>query len=69
MTIDELIENFQGQHAEKMEEFSKMENDLKDPTLNPYGITKIDFSARENLRTDIVKLEGAIEALQLYKTL
>lgn len=69
MTIDELIENFQGQHSEKMEEFQKMESDLQDPTLNPYGITKIDFSKREELRTEIVKLEGAIEALQLYKTL
>jgi hypothetical protein len=69
MTIDELIENFQAQHAEKMEEFTKVESELQDPVLNPYGVTKIDFGKREDLRVDIIKLEGAIEALQLFKTL
>jgi hypothetical protein len=69
MTIDELIVDFQYQHGQKMEEFEKMNEELSNPVLNPYGVTKIDFSQRENLRTEIIKLEGAIEGLELYNQL
>lgn len=66
MTIQELIADFQYQHSQKMEEFEKLNEELSNPTLNPYGVTKIDFSQREEMRVDLIKLEGAIEGLNLY---
>lgn len=67
MTIDELIENFQGQHVLAQQEKDRLETEFADSKLNPYGITNIDFSKRQEQYELIIKLEGAIEGLNLAK--
>lgn len=67
MTIDELIQNFQGQIMMAQEEKDKLEAEFADTKLNPYGITTIDFSKRQEQYELILKLQGAVEGLQLAK--
>lgn len=67
MTIDELIENFRGQHVLAQQEKDRLESEFSDSKLNPYGITTIDFSKRQEQYELIIKLEGAIEGLNLAK--
>jgi hypothetical protein len=67
MTIDELIQNFQGQIMMAQEEKYKLEAEFADTKLNPYGITTIDFSKRQEQYELILKLQGAVEGLQLAK--
>jgi hypothetical protein len=67
MTIDELIENFKGQQALAEEEKQKLEEEFADTKMNPYGITTIDFSKRQEKYELIIKLQGAIEGLELAK--
>lgn len=68
MTIDELIENFKGQILIAQQEKEKLEEEFSNTKLNPYGITSIDFSKRQELYELIIKLSGAIEGLELSKT-
>ena len=68
MTIDELIENLRGQQHIANEEKTKLEEEFADTKLNPYGITSIDFSRRQELYELMIKLQGGIEALELAKT-
>jgi hypothetical protein len=67
MTIDQLIENFKGQQAMAQEEKERLEAEFSDTKLNPYGITTIDFSKRQEQYELILKLQGAIEGLELAK--
>lgn len=46
-------------------ELAKLEDDFADVKLNPYGITSIDFSKRQELSQDILKMEGTEMGLQL----
>lgn len=69
MTIDELIENFKHQHSQAVAEKARLEEEFSNAKLNPYGITTIEFSKRQEQYELVVKLEGAIEALELAKTL
>ena len=50
------------------EEKTKLEGEFADTKLNPYGITSIDFSKRQELHELLIKLQGGIEALELAKT-
>lgn len=68
MTIDELIENLRGQQYMANEEKEKLEGEFADTKLNPYGITSIDFSKRQELHELLIKLQGGIEALELAKS-
>jgi hypothetical protein len=68
MTIDELIENFKVQQAQANQEKERLEAEFSDTKLNPYGITTIDFSKRQEQYELILKLQGAIEGLELAKT-
>jgi hypothetical protein len=47
------------------EEIKKMEEDFSNVKLNPYGITSIDFSKRQEKTSDSLKMEGVIMGLQL----
>ncbi|UYA57528.1 hypothetical protein SCREM1_71 [Synechococcus phage S-CREM1] len=67
MTIDELIENFKGQIQMALEDKQKLEEEFADTKLNPYGITTIDFEKRQEKYELIIKLQGAIEGLELAK--
>lgn len=67
MTIDELIDNFKAQQAQAEFEKQKLEEEFNDTKLNPYGVTTIDFSKRQEKYELIIKLQGAIEGLELAK--
>lgn len=43
----------------------KLEEEFADVKLNPYGITSIDFSKRQELTADSLKMEGAVMGLTL----
>jgi hypothetical protein len=47
------------------DEITKMEEDFSNVKLNPYGITSIDFSKRQEKTADSLKMEGVIMGLQL----
>tara|TARA_B110000977_G_scaffold199118_1_gene285573 strand:+ start:4428 stop:4670 length:243 start_codon:yes stop_codon:yes gene_type:complete len=51
-------------HSSKLEQLEKEFSDVK---LNPYGITTIDFSQRQELLEDTTKMEGVIMGLNLAK--
>jgi len=67
MTIDELIDNFRGQQQIAQEEKDRLEEEFSNTKLNPYGITTIDFSKRQEQMDLLLKLQGAIEGLELAK--
>jgi hypothetical protein len=46
-------------------ELKQLEEEFANVKLNPYGITSIDFSKRQELTKDTVKMEGAIMGLTL----
>ena len=46
-------------------ELAKMEEEFANVKLNPYGITSIDFAKRQELSTDVLKMEGTIMGLTL----
>lgn len=46
-------------------ELKQLEEEFANVKLNPYGITSIDFSKRQELTKDITKMEGAIMGLTL----
>lgn len=63
--IDDLINNFNGQYNKAHEACTKLEEDFKDTKLNPYGVTQIDFSKRQELKDQMLRLEGAVNGLKL----
>jgi|TARA_A100001388_G_scaffold140407_1_gene104062 hypothetical protein len=66
-SIDDLINNFNGQYNKAHEKVEKLEEDFKDTKLNPYGVTQIDFSKRQELKEHMSRLEGAINGLKIAK--
>lgn len=58
------IEASLKEHADKL---LVLEKEFSDVKLNPYGITTIDFSQRQELIEDTTKMEGVIMGLNLAK--
>jgi len=46
-------------------ELAKIEEEFANVKLNPYGITSIDFSKRQEMSTDVLKMEGTIMGITL----
>lgn len=46
-------------------ELKQLEEEFANVKLNPYGITSIDFSKRQELTKDTIKMEGVIMGLTL----
>lgn len=46
-------------------ELAKLEEEFANVKLNPYGITAIDFGKRQELTSDVLKMEGVIMGLTL----
>jgi len=63
--LEETIKNVSAQKEQNEQELAKMEADFANVKLNPYGITSIDFSKRQELSTDVLKMEGVLMGLQL----
>jgi hypothetical protein len=65
--LNNTISGLEQQIAKNKEELEILEKDFSDVKLNPYGITNIDFSKRQELIADSLKMEGAIMGLNLAK--
>ena len=70
---DKLLQTLQNLTQQKetiSTELAKLEEEFANVKLNPYGITSMDFSKRQDLATDFLKMEGSIMgitlALELY---
>lgn len=67
MTVDDLIADFNNQLQQANKDVNELEAQFADMKLNPYGVTKVDFTKRNQIREQIIRLEGAIEGLTLAK--
>lgn len=65
--IDIAITKVKAQLEQKVARLETLETDFSDTKLNPYGITTIDFSERQELLEDKTKMEGVILGLELAK--
>jgi len=63
--MQKTLENVTAEKATKEEDLKKLEEEFANVKLNPYGITSIDFSKRQELATDILKMEGVIMGITL----
>ncbi len=63
--LQAAIAQLEEEKSKAMVELSKLEEDFANVKLNPYGITSIDFTKRQELTTDVIKMEGTIMGLQL----
>jgi len=46
-------------------ELKRLEEEFANVKLNPYGITSIDFSKRQDISQDNLKMEGVLMGLKL----
>jgi hypothetical protein len=46
-------------------DLAKIEEEFANVKLNPYGITSIDFAKRQEMGTDVLKMEGTLMGLTL----
>lgn len=63
--LQAVIKQIEQEKSRVSEELSKLEEDFANVKLNPYGITSIDFSKRQELTSDVIKMEGTIMGLEL----
>ena len=63
--LEKVSANIEVKKAESEKKLKTVEENLHDTKLNPYGVTTIDFSEREELMEDILKMEGTIMGLKL----
>lgn len=64
-TLEQAMKNVAAQKEENEKELAKLEEDFANVKLNPYGVTSIDFSKRQDLSIDVIKMEGVLMGLQL----
>jgi hypothetical protein len=63
--MNQTLDTVTAEKSVKEEELKKLEEEFANVKLNPYGITSIDFSKRQDLATDILKMEGVIMGITL----
>jgi hypothetical protein len=63
--LQATIQKVAEQKAEADVELAKLEEEFANVKLNPYGITAIDFGKRQELSSDVLKMEGVIMGLTL----
>ena len=65
MKVTELIADFQNQIEVAKKDVEVLEEEFANTKINPYGITKVDFTKRNEILEQITRLEGAVEGLTL----
>lgn len=65
-TFDDLWNNLVYQHRTKFEMYSSMQESLSSMSFDR-AETRIDFTQMNQLRDEIVKIEGGLETLNLYR--
>jgi hypothetical protein len=63
--LNQAMLNVVNEQAKLKEELEKLEEDFSNVKLNPYGITSIDFTKRQETAVDLIKLEGVEMGLKL----
>jgi hypothetical protein len=63
--MQQTLESVTAEKITKEEELKKLEEEFANVKLNPYGITSIDFSKRQDLAADVLKMEGVIMGITL----
>ena len=63
--LEAVKAHLQADMTKSNEELAKLEEEFADLKLNPYGITSIDFAKRQELSTDVLKMEGTLMGLDL----
>tara|TARA_Y200000002_G_scaffold58962_1_gene44402 strand:- start:34403 stop:34648 length:246 start_codon:yes stop_codon:yes gene_type:complete len=63
--LEKVCANIKITKEKTEEKLKTVEENLHDTKLNPYGVTTIDFSERQELMEDIMKMEGTMMGLQL----
>ena len=67
-TFDDLWLNLRYQHRERFKEYTELQASLSAMNFES-AETRVDFTRMNEMRDDIVKLEGGLETLNLYRTL
>tara|TARA_A100001388_G_C28669129_1_gene450663 strand:- start:381 stop:626 length:246 start_codon:yes stop_codon:yes gene_type:complete len=57
--------NLSNELTNQKDKLKTIEESLHDTKLNPYGVTSIDFSERQELLEDILKMEGCVMGIDL----
>ena len=65
-TFEDLWNNLVYQHRTKFEQYSSMQESLSSMSFDRQE-TRIDFTQMNQLRDEIVKIEGGLETLNLYR--
>jgi hypothetical protein len=65
LALQATLDSIKTQKETASTELQKLEEEFANVKLNPYGITSIDFSKRQELSTDVLKMEGVIMGLTL----
>lgn len=63
--LQATLDNVTKERELKETELKGLEEEFANVKLNPYGVTSIDFSKRQDLSIDIIKMEGVIMGLTL----
>ena len=63
--LETTLTNVSKEKELKEVELKNLEEEFANLKLNPYGVTSIDFSKRQDLSIDIIKMEGVIMGLTL----
>lgn len=63
--LQAVINQVEQEKNKLAEELARIEEDFANVKLNPYGITSVDFSKRQEITADMIKMEGTIMGLQL----
>ena len=64
-TLLDKISAVEIEQEKIQKELQELEVDFANVKLNPYGITSIDFSKRQELTSDVLKMEGCLMGLKL----
>ena len=67
-TFDDLWRNLVFQHRTKYQRYTDMNASLSSMSFDDQE-TRVDFTELNNLRDEIVKIEGGLETLNLYRVL
>ena len=67
-SLDDLWRNLIYQHRTKYEKYTSLNASLSAMNFDDQE-TRVDFTELNNLRDEIVKIEGGLETLNLFRTL
>ena len=67
-TFDDLWLNLRYQHRERFKEYTELQSSLSAMNFED-NETRVDFTRMNEMRDDLVKIEGGLETLNLYRTI